>query len=367
MASGTERLAYTVATIDGKSPAELKHLLLKEHRRVQRAEYDQNIMRMTDRWAKKMLDAAHAAERGTASPEQVMWTREGKWQKKQADAFIHAAGPALPSTSCWRLAEGEHHRCTSGDVCECPPASARVPGSFIRLSDFWRSEGEGSAGSPFRRRGAGEGTTGKPSRLSSPLNRRGTGLEASVLASPLHAAEDTEAWRRIVSGRPVHVGSANDERLGEVRGLLELMARKKIRALELLSEADSTKAVLEGTKTRVGELLRHYDSLAGEAGGMSALHRHKRKLVKCKQQERDMLNTMSCCRSISQFREIPEGWRWSNDRAMCGACRAVLHKLQLVHSKAELLECAVASEEKLLQQTKQEMADVGATAAQVLR
>jgi hypothetical protein len=389
------KLAHNLATIDGKSPAELKHLVLKEHRRVQRAEQDQHVVRMTERWARRVLDAARAARPATAPPEQVLWDRKGKWRAERlarADVFAPAGGPARTKGSCWRLPEGEAHRCTAGETCDCPPLSARAGSrdtgpqprsSYTRLSDFWRGQGEGESGSPLRRRGTGL-AAGKSSRLSSPLSRRGTGLlaesppyadKASVLTSPLHpAAErdgtaigDSAEWRNLISGKPLDLGTANDARLGELRGLLELMARKKIGALELLAEAESTKALLDGTKTQVAQLLHTHDSLTGgSAGAANTLRGHKRKLRKCQQERRDVLNVMSCCRSISQVKEIPDGWRWSDQRAMCDACRTTLHKLQIVHSRAELLASTVAHEELRLAQTKQAMASVGAAVAQVL-
>jgi hypothetical protein len=171
----------------------------------------------------------------------------------------------------------------------------------------------------------------------------------------------------MIAAEPIDLGSGNDQRLGNMRGMLELMARKKMQTLELLDAATTTASTLDNMKAQISDLLHAHDTLAGGAqvkrGKLAA---NKRRLLHCEQRERDTLNTMSCCRSISQVRAIPGGWKWSNNRATCDACRAVLHKLQIQHSATEILARRVAGEERQLAQTKQALANVGTAVKHVL-
>jgi hypothetical protein len=75
------RLAYNLALLDKKTPQELKHLLIKEHRRIERHEQDQNLVRITDRWAEKVLDAVQISHEFRLAGN-VMWQKKGKWRGK---------------------------------------------------------------------------------------------------------------------------------------------------------------------------------------------------------------------------------------------------------------------------------------------
>ena len=75
------RLAYNLALLDKKTPQELKHLLIKEHRRIERHEQDQNLVHMTDRWAEKVLNAVQNSQEFRLSGN-VMWEKNGKWRGK---------------------------------------------------------------------------------------------------------------------------------------------------------------------------------------------------------------------------------------------------------------------------------------------
>ena len=170
-----------------------------------------------------------------------------------------------------------------------------------------------------------------------------------------------------IEARPLDLGCANDERLGNMRGMLELMARKKIQMLEMQSAADTEKNMLSSMKADVASLLQTHASLAGGqklAAGSLAVN--KRKLRTCEQQQRDTLNIMSCCRGVSQTKAIPEGWRWSHQRAACDACRSQLHKLMIQHSATELAARRVAEDERKLAVTKHALAHVGTAVKQVL-
>lgn len=46
----------------------------------------------------------------------------------------------------------------------------------------------------------------------------------------------------------------------------------------------------------------------------------------------DGLNVLCCCKSIAELKHIPKGWRWSHNRAVCGACRDKLKSLLREHS-----------------------------------
>jgi hypothetical protein len=342
-----QRLAYNVATLDGKASIELKHLLLKEHARLHRAEHDQNLVKMTNRWADKVL---HAAEKACEISEMtahqaVLWDSKGKWHLEQPRGKPRVE-PQSP------------HRSEDASPLASPMK--------------WRGKGLSSViespHSPLAsRRGTGLSSVIESPHipLASPMKRRGTGL-SSVIESPYDPAP-AYGRQRMISAEPIDLGSGNDQRLGNMRGMLELMARKKMQTLELLEAATTTASTLDNMKAQISDLLHAHDTLAGGAqvkrGKLAA---DKRRLLHCEQRERDTLNTMSCCRSISQVRAIPEGWKWSNNRATCDACRAVLHTLQIQHSATEILARRVAGEEGQLAQTKQALANVGTAVKHVL-
>lgn len=301
-----ERLALNIATLDSKTPHELKHLLLKEHRRIERVENDQNIVRMTNRWADKVLEAAECARESNVSAVAVRWDSKGKWRSARSN----------PSPS--------------------KPLSADE---------------------------------------TSPMGRSGTGLgsaaeavaAAHLLKEDATVQEPAHTQRGLITGQAIDLGSGNDVRLGHMRGLLELMARKKMRMLEMQDAAASTKSTLDGMKRDVAQLLITHDQLAGGARAkVGKLSADKRKLRKCEAMRRDTLNVLSCCRTISQVKPIPAGWGWSNQRAVCGACRATLHKLQIQHSATEILARTVAAGEKKLAVTKKALSNVGSAVARVL-
>jgi len=323
LAAKPQRLAYNVATLDGKAPIELKHLLLKEHARLHRAEHDQNIVKMTNRWADHVLQAAEKARemREMTAQQEVLWDSKGKWH------------------------------------LERPRGKPRVePQSPLRSDDAIVAK------SAVRRPGTGMDSLAS-SPLASPMKRHGTGL-SSVMES---ARDPAPAYGRVIAAEPVELGSGNDQRLGHMRGMLELMARKKIQKLELLDAATTTASTLDNMKAQISDLLHAHGTLAGGAHvKRGKLATDKRRLLHCEQRERDTLNSISCCRSISQVRDIPEGWKWSNNRATCDACRAVMHKLQIQHSATEILARRVVGEERQLAQTKQALASVGTAVKRVL-
>ena len=338
-----QRLAYNVATLDSKTPAELKHLLLKEHQRVHRAEQDKHLVDMTNRWADKVLDAAEKARplRSSSSPAAaVLWHAQGKWRaERPRDSFRrqHGRGQAAAATG------GTHDASDAGRS----PLSRQATGIDSLASS--------QPGSPMKRLGTG---------VDNVLVRQGREAGTQRNAGEHHTAH---GHQRAIAGEPVELGSGNDQRLGHMRGMLELMARKKIRTLELLDAATSTASTLDNMKAQIADLLHAHDTLAGGAGAKRGkLAAHKRRLLQCEQRQRDTLNTMSCCRSISQVKEIPAGWKWSNHRAVCDACRAVLHKLQIQHSATEILAQRVAGEERQLAATKHALANIGTAVKRVL-
>ena len=291
----TERLAMDMRALDGRSPAFLKHLLLQEHLRNARTEKDQNIVRMTNRWAQKVIDAAALAREQSASSH-VFWDSKGKWHSQ--------------------------------------PATAR--------NRTYRD-----AGSRDR----------SPTRAG---NEPGHDSDQDGLA-------DAQTPHRVTSAKTSGLDDGSDERLGQMRGLLELMARKKMRLLEMQAKADTEKKTLEGMKQNISKLLSAHDMLAGSARMKTGrLKADKRRLDACLRQQRDTLNVLSCCRSNSQIKEISAGWRWSHQRAACDACRADVHKVVIQHSKAELLRARVLDEERKLVMTKKALANVGTAVKRAL-
>ena len=195
-------------------------------------------MRMTNRWAQKVIDAAALAREQSASSH-VFWDSKGKWHSQ--------------------------------------PATAR--------NRTYRDAGSRDR-SPIR---AG--------------NEPGHDSDQDGLA-------DAQTPHRVTSAKTSGLDDGSDERLGQMRGLLELMARKKMRLLEMQAKADTEKKTLEGMKQNISKLLSAHDMLAGSARMKTGrLKADKRRLDACLRQQRDTLNVLSCCRSNSQIKEISAGWR----------------------------------------------------------
>jgi len=283
-----------LATLDGLEPVDLKHLLLKEHRRIQRA---------------AGLEAAECARERNVSAGAVLWDSKGRWRAQR------------PSS-----------------------AAARVEAEAVPLRPV-----------------------SAPRTCATQSRRSLSSIPSPRLAWTGKDDDEEVVKKRLINIQAIELGSANDERLGHMRGLLELMARKKMRALELQEAAEQTKTSLDGMRRDVARLLSTHDTLAGGArvkeGKLTA---DKRKLRQCEAMRRDSLNMLSCCRSTSQVQPIPEGWRWSHSRAICHACRATLHKLQIQHSATEILARTVTAEERQLAVTQKELKNMGSTVSRLL-